>query len=229
MSLFAVVPARGGSKRLPGKNLRPLAGRSLLARTADFLRAEGALAEAILSTDDPAIAAAGRAAGLCVPFLRPAELSTDEASSLAVVRHALGWFEASHGRLPELTAVLQVTSPIRRPGLLREAVAVLRERPAAQSVVAMHRAHVPLRYVFRRCDDGSLVPADARPLPALLPTGAMYVTRTAALLAQDAIYAEPIHAVETTAVEAIDIDTEEDFRVAEAILAAGYPWRETGG
>src|SRR5690606_27447692 len=91
--VLGLIPARGGSRRLPGKNLMDLHGRSLLQRAIDAgLQAEG-IDRLIVSTDDAAIAGAARVGGAEVPFLRPAELATDEATSLDVVRHALDWAE----------------------------------------------------------------------------------------------------------------------------------------
>ena len=217
--LLIVVPARGGSKRLPGKNLRLLGGIPLIAHTALFLAAEGMLANAIVSTDDPAIAEAARACGLSVPFLRPADLASDISTTLDVLRHAVEWQEEKNG-IPDLVAVLQVTTPFRRQGLLKEAIGLLEANEATQSVVAMKSLGLSSRYVFVRDGEGmaAAIGSDAALVHA--PTGALFLTRTAALLSQNTIYAEPILPILTPGVEAIDIDTEEDLLIAEAVLHA---------
>ena len=220
-NLLTIVPARGGSKRVPGKNLRPLGGRSLIARAADFARAEDVLDGTILSTDDPAIAEEGRRVGLAVPFLRPAEIADDQASSFSVVLHALDWWRAEHGADPELTVLLQPTSPFRQPGLLREALALMEGDADLMSVVAMKRLHVPADFVFTEAGSGGLEALGRSGAAAYVPTGALYVTRTAALRAQQAIYARPLAPVLVSDIEAIDIDTEDDFGLAEAAIAAG--------
>ena len=89
MSILAIIPARGGSKRLPGKNLRLLGGRPLIAWSIEAAKGLPGLSDILLSTDDSAIAEAGRAAGATVPWLRPAALATDDASSVDVCLHAL--------------------------------------------------------------------------------------------------------------------------------------------
>lgn len=114
-SVLAVVPARGGSKGIPRKNLQRVAGHSLVARAALVARALSWLDAAVLSTDDAEIAEEGRRYGLAVPFLRPAELASDSATGLAAWRHAWLESEAHFGRQFECSVLLQPTSPLRRP------------------------------------------------------------------------------------------------------------------
>jgi CMP-N-acetylneuraminic acid synthetase len=212
---------------LPGKNLRPLLGRSLLEHTIDFIRTEGMLEHAVLSTDDAAIAAAGAAGGLSVPFMRPAALATDRSTSFEVVRHALDWYSAGTGLLPDNVALLQVTTPYRRPGLLRDALALLAAHPEVQSVIGMQKLSMPSNFVFRMAPQGTVSPLDAEGQAILTPTGSVYLARTQALLEQGRIYAQPIKPIITPDLEAIDIDTEDDFRAAEAIL--GPIWLRSSG
>ena len=114
LAVFAVVPARGGSKGVPRKNLRPLAGRPLIARAADFVATLDWLDAALVSTDDVEIRDAAVAAGLDAPFLRPAGLSDDVAEAIDVWRHAWLACEERHGRRFELGLYLEPTSPLRR-------------------------------------------------------------------------------------------------------------------
>ncbi len=196
-SILIVVPARGGSKRLPGKNLMQVGGRTLVKRVADFLGGEGLLNSAILSTDDESIAEAGRRAGLSVPFLRPAELATDTATAVDVVRHALDWHE-DQGNRPSFVAVIQVTAPFRRKRLLLDALSLLAEGPHVNSVVAMKKLGFSSQYVFRASTSGTAVPLGHDPAPAWVPTGALYVTRVTAFRKQNTLYAAPVASIETS-------------------------------
>jgi CMP-N,N'-diacetyllegionaminic acid synthase len=112
--VLAVVPARGGSKGVPGKNLREVGGASLVARAAVVARAVPRIGPAVLSTDDEASAAAGPRAGLEVPFLRPAELAGDLALGVDAWRHAWLASEEVFGRRFEVAVLLEPSSPLRR-------------------------------------------------------------------------------------------------------------------
>ncbi len=124
-AVLAVVPARGGSKGLPGKNLRHLGGQSLVARAAVAARALDEIDAAVLSTDDAGIAAEGRRHGLDVPFLRPAELSDDSARSVDAWRHAWLESEAHFARRFDVSVLLEPTSPLRTPGDISGTLAAL--------------------------------------------------------------------------------------------------------
>ena len=117
MRVLGIVTARGGSKGVPGKNIRPLRGKPLLAWTAEAALGATRLARTILTTDDPAIAEVGRACGLNVPFLRPAELATDAAATLPVLQHAVAHLEAAGERFDAI-CLLQPTHPFRAPSLI---------------------------------------------------------------------------------------------------------------
>lgn len=218
-SVLVVVTARGGSKRLPGKNLQELGGRSLIGWTVDFLAREGVLGQAVLSTDDESIANEGRRCGISVPFLRPAHLATDSATSAAVVLHALEDHLARGGSMPETIALLQPTSPFRRAGLMTDAVSLLTASPAANSVVAMSRLHVPAGFVFTGLAGSSVRPLGAGSEPAWVPTGSMYVARSSAFKAHGSMYAPPVVALEVAPWEAVDIDTADDLSMARAMLS----------
>ncbi len=143
MNVLGVVTARGGSKGLPGKNLRLLAGKPLIAHTIESARQSGAFDRLILSTDDEAIAAAARACGCDVPFMRPAELARDETPHLPVLQHAVRWLRDHERYEPDAVMILQPTSPLRRASDIRESVALL-ERSGAESVVSV--SEVPAHY-----------------------------------------------------------------------------------
>jgi CMP-N,N'-diacetyllegionaminic acid synthase len=222
-----VVPARGGSKGLPRKNIRSLAGKPLLAWTASAIQKahlEGAIA--VLSTDDEEIAEAGRRCGLLVPFMRPAEHATDEASAEAVALHALDWMKRTSGGAPEALMLLQPTSPFRSAQAIMEADAILAKDPAIDGVIGVRTIHRTLRTLFRMRADGSLQPlaADDDLLarrqevdPLYTPNGAMYLVRTAALEAGKGFFPPKCRAIVMDAVASLDIDDETDWRIAEAV------------
>jgi CMP-N-acetylneuraminic acid synthetase len=131
--VVAVVPARAGSKRVPGKNLRPLGGRPLLAWSIEDGLRSPAVDRVIVSTDSEDVVAAARAAGGEAPFLRPAELAGDRVSDTPVLAHAAQWLEEVEGYAPDVLVLLRPTTPLRVPGLIERCVARL-ETTGADSV-----------------------------------------------------------------------------------------------
>jgi CMP-N-acetylneuraminic acid synthetase len=131
--VVAVVPARAGSKRVPGKNLRPLGGRPLLAWSVEDGLRSPAIDRVIVSTDSDDVAAAARSAGAEVPFLRPAALAGDRVSDTPVLAHAAQWLEDTEGYRPDVLVLLRPTTPLRAAGLIERCVARL-EATGADSV-----------------------------------------------------------------------------------------------
>src|SRR6185312_8054385 len=144
MPVVALIPARGGSKAIPRKNLAPLAGKPLLAYAAEAALAARSVDRVLLSTDDDEIAAAGRTLGLEIPFLRPPEIAGDDTPMLAVIAHLLDHLKAESAA-PEALVLLQPTSPFRTARHIDEAVALFRARRADSvvSVVAMPHQFTP--------------------------------------------------------------------------------------
>jgi len=227
MNVLGIVPARGGSKGVPGKNLRPLAGQSLLAYTAAAARQSGVIERIVLSTDSDGIAAEGRRVGLEVPFLRPAALAADDTPMLPVLQHAIEALDAA-GWTPDLVALLQPTSPLRRPEHIRDAVNLLRESKADSVVTVVEvPRHLSPDYVMR-IDQGKLRP--------FLPQGA-YITRRqdarAAYSREGTVYAFWPRTIERFGniygddcrpllidqSESLSIDTAADWDAAERLLA----------
>ncbi len=132
--VLAIIPARGGSKGIPRKNIKLFAGHPLIAYSiAAGVQAES-VTRVIVSTDDEEIAAVARQYGAEVPFLRPAELAQDQTLDLPVFQHALRWLEEREGYRPEVVVQLRPTSPVRPPTLVDEAVRILLDHPEADSV-----------------------------------------------------------------------------------------------
>ncbi|MHB8192741.1 MAG: cytidylyltransferase domain-containing protein [Bellilinea sp.] len=132
--VLAVIPARGGSKGIPHKNIRPFAGHPLIAYSIMAARQAETVTRVIVSTDDPQIAAAAREYGAEVPFMRPDELAQDHTLDLPVFQHALAWLIANEAYSPDVVVHLRPTSPVRPIGLVDEAVRLLLNNPEADSV-----------------------------------------------------------------------------------------------
>lgn len=230
MMIAALIPARGGSKGIPHKNLAMCGDRSLLGWTADAALRSGVIDRAILSTDDDEIAAAGIALGLEAPFRRPPELSNDGALMIGVMQHALAALRAE-GAEVEALVLLQPTSPFRRPHHVREAVERFRAVKAATLVSVVR---VPHRFVPEsqmREQDGRLAPyfgvevgttrrQDKETLfgrngPAVL------IVRSAVLDA-GALYGHPTVGYEMDEIASIDIDAAQDLRLADHLMRTGY-------
>ena len=223
MSILCVIPVRGGSRGLPGKNIRMLGGHPLVAWTIQAaLEAEADL-HVVVSTDSEEIAEVARRYGADVPGLRPAELARDETPTEPVVEHALA-AERAAGVEPEAVMLLQATSPLRLPGTLDRAVAALRE-PGVDAVVGV----VPVSpFLWRHAEDPADAPlADydvtarkrrqdmARTDLRYRENGSLYVTRPWVYDRLHNRLGGRIGMLELDDLEGVDIDTELDFALAE--------------
>jgi N-acylneuraminate cytidylyltransferase len=228
MRVLGVVPARGGSKGIPGKNVAPLAGRPLLAWTADAALRARRLTRVVLSTDDAGIAEVGRALGLDVPFLRPGSLAQDDTPTLPVLLHALD-------ALPEpydAVFILQPTNPLRRAADIDGAVDLL-YRTGADSVIGFTDAgeRHPARMKALDADGRVQNPPFAeafegqrrQDLPRYwLRDGSVYVTRTATLRAGSLAGAD-CRAWIIPRERAVAIDEPFDLWLAEQLLKRTDP------
>lgn len=230
MRVLGLIPARGGSKGVPRKNLKSLGGRPLLFYTARAALASQRLARTILSTDDPEIAALGREYGIEVPFLRPAELARDDSPTLPVAQHALRWMEEREGEAFDALCLLQPTNPLRRAKEIDECIALLEQSgaDAVATVLPVPPEHNP-HWVYFREPDGTLrlSTGEAAPIPrrqALPPAfhreGSVYVVRRDVLLERNSFYGDRFIGYEVSAERSVNIDTIEDWQRAEAILAS---------
>jgi len=226
--VLAIVPARGGSKGVPRKNVLPLAGRSLLQYVHDAAQAAVRLDRTILSTDDDEIFAEGLKVGLEVPFKRPAELARDDTPMIDVIRHAVAWVEAQGGT-PEFIVLLQPTSPLRRGQHIDDVVNLL-VTSRADSVVTVVEVpkHLSPDYVMK-IENGVLRPflpegaritrrQDVR--PAYFRDGTVYAFRRDTIARHGTIYGENCRPLVIDAAESLSIDSPEDWAAAERILAA---------
>ena len=227
MTVVALIPARGGSKGIPDKNISMCAGKPLIAYTAKSARMVESIDRVIVSTDSHSIAQVALSLGLEVPFIRPSHLATDTAHSLPVVDHALNWLEAERVDV-EAIVLLQPTSPCRNSIHIEEAITLFRTTKA-DTIVSVVR--VPHRYHpdrLLKISNGELYPfsmgmdfripprQDVEPIyarngpsiivisPQQIRTGNFYSGRTVPYV--------------MSSLFSLDIDTPEDLRIAELTL-----------
>ena len=222
--MIAVIPARGGSKRAAGKNRRSLAGTPLVALAVNVALEAGLESAVIVSTDSPEIAEIAEGAGARV-ILRPAELATDTASTEGVLLHVLDML-AAEGAAPQWVMTLPPTSPFRKASTVAAFVAEARRRPDDQD--CLMSVTEDRGYYWRMSDnDGAIVRlfADAPRrqqdrVPLYEENSAIYLTKCAALRETGSILGNRVRGLPINRIEAFDINTEIDFRIAAAMADA---------
>ena len=157
MKIVAIVPARSGSKGLPGKNIRPLAGQPLLSWIISAARRSRYITRVICSTDSEEYAAIARQYGAETPFLRPAEFATDKATDIQVLTHAVEWLEANENYRPDIVLRLQPTNPTFPTELIDKGIAQLLGDTAADSVRAIAKCSKHPFKTWRRKPGGDLI------------------------------------------------------------------------
>jgi len=230
LKILALIVARGGSKRLPGKNIRVLGGRPLLAWSVQAVRGIEDVCDILLSTDDHEIARVGRDSGALVPWLRPAELASDTASSVDVCLHALDRYQADRGAVDGML-LLQPTSPFRSRTSVLRGIELFKRDPSRPVVGVSPAASHPQRCF--RLEHGRLRPfLDPKGLnlrsqdltPAYVINGAFYLIAATQLREQCSLFDdEMVPLLMEAPAERIDIDSESDWQAAESMLAGWQP------
>ena len=230
-----MITARGGSKGLPGKNVKLLAGKPLLTYTIEAAQQSGAFDRLILSTNDLHAAAIARTLGCEVPFERPADLARDDTPHLPVVQHAVAWL-AEHDRYQsDAVMLLQPTSPLRQPRHIREAVDLLTTSGTSSvvSVSAVPDHYLPSRMLQVGASGDATLFVTGEPVrrrinrrqdmrPAWVMNGAIYLFRTAVLFeAEPSLYGERCAAYVMPPTNGLSIDTPEDWIEVERAIERG--------
>lgn len=239
MRTLAIIPARGGSKRVPGKNSREFAGVPLISWSIRFARAMQSFDTVIVSTDDDNIARIAADEGLPVPFMRPKNLSDDVSSSVDVVKHVIEQ-ELAKGRHYDLIALLQPTSPVRQMDRWHEAFQLLAD-PAVNAVVGVRPAHDHPYHAYaidvrkgldpfvRGGDEVRRLRTQDLP-PAYSIAGNLYLIRSAVLNERGSFFPDKSCGVICDGpCETLDIDTELDWIVAETLVRhfGQKPWQHS--
>lgn len=233
IEVLALIPARGGSKSMPRKNLREVGGKPMVAHSIDHALAARLITRVILTTDDREIADVGLRAGAEVPFLRPVEFALDLSADYEFVRHALEWLRDNEGYVPELVVQLRPTTPIRDVRLIDRAIEALASRPEADSLRAVVSACFSPFKMWLLDEGGFLSPL--LPLPGvaepynqprqLLPDvyqqdGFLDITRPRTVFEQKSITGAKVLPFFLNR-ESIDIDYENELFEADHIMR-GY-------
>jgi|SRR6185503_1991908 len=230
-SIIAVIPARAGSKGLPGKNIRPLCGKPLIAWSIEAALKSRYVDEVLVSTDGEDIARIAAEHGAQVPFRRPAELATDTSTTLSAVQHALDYYRA-RGREFDLLVLLEPTSPLREDGDIDSilerltahwnrfdaivSVGEVREHPAIMKRLRGEEIEpycTNVKHATRRQDNP----------PAYFPYGVAYVAKVPTLLAEGTFYPQRCTYYVVKRYQGYEIDDLHDFLCIEAVMK--HEWR----
>lgn len=223
--VVAIIPARGGSKGLPGKNVRLLAGKPLIAYSIEAAKASPLVDRVLVTTDDPAIAAAAKAHGAEVPFMRPAELAQDLTPTEPVLKHAVEWLETNEGYRVDIVLFLQPTDIFRKRAMIDGVIQALLDDPALESAFIAYPTHKN----FWRQNGGGMTrlvdlaygPRQTREPLYREDTGLACATR-AAVIKQGKRIGERVRIIPNKDdASNIDIHTEFDFWLAERVLIEG--------
>lgn len=229
MTTVAFIFARGGSKGLPGKNIRPLGGKPLIAWSIEHALAVKRIGRVIVSTDSEEIATVSREYGAEAPFIRPAELARDDSPEWLAWRHALNYLLDADGSLPEVMVSVPATAPLRLPLDIENCLKEF-EKGDADVVITVTDAHrSPYFNMVKSNADGTVglvIPplsgiARRQDAPTVFDMATVaYVARPEFVMTHNATFEGRVRAVHVPAERSIDIDTLLDFRIAECLLKA---------
>lgn len=227
-SVIAIIPARSGSKGLPGKNIRVLCGKPLIAWSIEAGLASKYIDVVVVSTDSQKIASIAREFGASTPFIRPPDLATDEATSFDVIKHTLDYYESELNSSFHYTVLLEPTSPQRDKADIDRAVQELTESSHAKAIVGISKTEVqnPVFLVkikddhslvwFKNLDIGTMRRQDVEDVYFL--EGSIYISETEALLKWKGFYHEETIGCVFPKWKSIEIDDLDDFIMVEALM-----------
>jgi len=226
--VIAIIPARGGSKGLPGKNIRTLCGKPLIAWSVEAGLASRYIDEVMVTTDSEEIALIAREFGASVPFLRPAELANDTASSIAVIRHVIEYYEKNMREYFDYTVLLEPTSPLRETVDIDNAIEKLLNSSEARAIVGICKTESqnPAFLIKKKLDE-FLVGYEDPDMKVLRRQeigdvyffeGSVYASETSTLLEKSTFYHDKTIGYEFPKWKSIEIDDLDDFIMAEALM-----------
>lgn len=222
--VVAIIPARGGSKRIPDKNTRDFCGEALVARAVKQAKAHPQITRVVVDTDSPDIAKAARKAGAEVLYLRPAELATDTAKVVDAILYLLGFLKKEENYVPEQIVILQTTSPLRRSEDIDRCFALM-EKGGADTVLTLCPTHPRL---YSLDEEQNIILMNGSEMqstnmqewrPAYILNGCfVYIVKTEAILREKRIITERTKGVICDKWRSVDLDTPEEWAVAELLF-----------
>lgn len=228
MKILGLIPARSGSKGVPGKNTRLLNGKPLIQYTIEKALQSTRLHTTLVSTDTAPIANLAIKLGAAAPFIRPSELALDHSPTLPVVQHALGWYREIGVKF-DAVCLLQPTSPFRHDGMIDQAIQHFVETDAHSLVSVLPVPHeFNPHWVFEPNEQGLLriATGEAAPItrrqdlpPAFFRDGAIYLSKTSVIMEQNSLYGGSIAYITSDPALYVNIDTPEDWERAEKMAA----------
>jgi len=230
--ILAIIPARGGSKTIPGKNIKLLCGKPLLAYTIEEAKKSRYINRIIVSTDDPEIARIAKRYGAGVPFLRPKALAGDDVTDLPVFRHCLLWLRKHEGFYPDIIVQLRPTAPLRKAGQIDRGIKILMNSPQADSLrsvciapknplkmwkIKKNRLIPFLPESFSGIKEAYNLPRQKLPM-AYIQNGLLDITKARTVLKKNSMTGDIILPFVVDECESVNIDNEIDFLVAEQLM-----------
>mgnify|MGYP003974319061 CR=1 FL=1 len=229
MEILAIIPARGGSKRIPRKNIKKLSGQSLLSYSASAALGSEILNRTILTTDDEEIRRVGLDLGLEVPFLRPGDLAKDDTPSLPVIKHAVQMLEALEGYKPDIIVILQTTSPFRTSKHIDDALKIFLKSDSDSLVSVTEVPHNMNPYsIMQLKKDGTIKPflkydennnlRQKKPIFYARNGAAIYICTYQCLMKKNSLYGDKIVPFFMNKETSIDLDDEIDWKIAQYFM-----------
>ena len=230
--ILAVIPARGGSKGVPRKNIRPICGKPLIAYTIEAaLQVQHLFYRLIVSTEDEEIAAIARHNGAEVPFLRPIELSGDDVPTLPVLQHAVRFVEKQDDIILDWVLLLQPTDPLRQAADIEAALELSQQDPC-DSVISVVQVFSTHPILMKRIEDNQLLPycieekegtrrQDYKPA-AYMRNGAIYLTRRKVLIEQNSIWGQVIRPYVMPPERSVGVDSDLDLKMVEVMMRENH-------
>jgi len=227
MKILAIIPARGGSKGVPRKNIKLLAGKHLLENTAAVALKSTLLSKVIVSTEDDEIISVAKTLNLEIPFKRPIDLATDSSSSLSVILHALEYFESKNVYFDSV-CLLQVTSPFRTVEFLDEAIQKFIKSGSDSLISVQEIPHEYNPHWSFKLDEGqnlkiatgeTEIISRRQDLPkAYHRDGSIYITKTKTLKEQNSLFGKKIAHIVSPKEFYVNVDTMDDWKKAEELV-----------
>jgi len=219
LNILAIIPARGGSKRLPGKNIKPLLGKPLIAWTIEQAKKSSLISRVIVNTDSPQIAKIAKRYGAEVPFLRPAHLATDTSTSADMVLHTLKFYDRSNISF-DIIVLLEPTSPLRADDDIDKALSLfIKKFTSVNGLVSVGAVHLEKPDILKKVEHDTVAPLFKKsPSEGFFPYGVIYAVKTSALKKHPTFYQKKTLAYPIERWQNYEIDDIYDFICVEAIL-----------